>query len=172
MNKESNRIEYKSILDNEKDKLEREVVAFLNYDSLKEIPSPRNGQTFELLEVYYRERGKKLNSETFKKTLDLVTKKGEENYVSYLLADENGVSIKVAKYAGVTKVDLIENDEYTIYIKYCLKELGVQYLDEHSNLTKYIDGEYITKRGYWDKVTLSTLWEEDLPNEHKEEIIN
>ena len=219
MNKESNRIEYKSVLDNEKDKLEREVVAFLNYpggghiyigidkngtvigvesidatqlkikdrimnniepptlglfdvisekidgipviriaisagpdmpyyikskgltpkgcfirvgssvnpmslemidniyasrvrNSLKEIPSPRNEQTFELLEVYYRERGKKLNSDTFKKTLDLLTKKGEENYVSYLLADENGVSIKVAKYSGTTKVDLIENDEY------------------------------------------------------------
>jgi predicted HTH transcriptional regulator len=219
MNKESNRIEYKSVLDNEKDKLEREVVAFLNYpggghifigiekdgmvvgvenidetqlkikdriinniephtlglfdvitekidgvliihiaisagadvpyyikskgmlpkgcfvrvgtsvtpmtidmidrmyvgrirNSLKEIPSPRNEQTFELLEIYYRERGKKLNSKTFMKTLDLLTKKGEENYVSYLLADENGVSIKVAKYAGTTKVDLIENDEY------------------------------------------------------------
>jgi ATP-dependent DNA helicase RecG len=29
-----------------------------------------------------------------------------------LLADENGVSIKVAKYAGTDKVDLIENEEY------------------------------------------------------------
>ena len=28
------------------------------------------------------------------------------------LADENGVSIKVAKYAGTTKVDLVENEEY------------------------------------------------------------
>lgn len=32
--------------------------------------------------------------------------------VVYLLADENGVSIKVAKYAGTDKVDLIENEEY------------------------------------------------------------
>jgi len=219
MNEESNRIEYKSILEDEKDKLERTVVAFLNYpggghiyigvnddgksvgvedidaaqlkiknrivdniephtlglfdvivekrggipvihvaisagpdvpyyikskgmtpkgcfirvgnsvnpmtiamidttyagrvrSSLKEIPSPRNEQTFEMLEIYYRERGKKLDIETFRKTLDLLTKNGEENYASYLLADDNGVSIKVAKYAGVTKVDLIENDEY------------------------------------------------------------
>ncbi len=28
------------------------------------------------------------------------------------LADENGVSIKVAKYSGKTKVDLIQNEEY------------------------------------------------------------
>lgn len=29
-----------------------------------------------------------------------------------MLADENGISIKVAKYAGTDKVDLIENEEY------------------------------------------------------------
>nr|WP_300789356.1 hypothetical protein [uncultured Acetatifactor sp.] len=29
-----------------------------------------------------------------------------------MLADENGVSIKIAKYAGTDKVDLIENEEY------------------------------------------------------------
>ena len=29
-----------------------------------------------------------------------------------MLADENGVSVKVAKYAGKNKVDLIENEEY------------------------------------------------------------
>ena len=28
------------------------------------------------------------------------------------MADENGISIKIAKYAGDTKVDLIENEEY------------------------------------------------------------
>ena len=37
---------------------------------------------------------------------------GGINNVAYLLADENGVSIKVAKYAGSDKVDLIENEEY------------------------------------------------------------
>jgi hypothetical protein len=29
-----------------------------------------------------------------------------------LLADENGTSIKVAKYSGTDRVDLIENNEY------------------------------------------------------------
>jgi len=28
------------------------------------------------------------------------------NYAAYLLADENGVSVKVAVYAGIDKVDL------------------------------------------------------------------
>ena len=42
----------------------------------------------------------------------MFTPDGKYNYIGYLLADENGVSIKVAKYAGKNKVDLIENEEY------------------------------------------------------------
>jgi len=45
-------------------------------------------------------------------SLDLIDEEGHFNYAAYLLADENGVSIKVAKYSGKTKVDLIENEEY------------------------------------------------------------
>ncbi len=44
--------------------------------------------------------------------LDLYTPNGELNYVAYLLADQNSVSIKVAKYSGTDKVNLIENEEY------------------------------------------------------------
>lgn len=48
----------------------------------------------------------------FANSLELLTPDGKFNYIAYLLADENGVSIKVAKYAGSDKVDLIENEEY------------------------------------------------------------
>lgn len=48
----------------------------------------------------------------FANSLELFTPEGKYNYIAYLLADENGVSIKVAKYAGKDKVDLIENEEY------------------------------------------------------------
>lgn len=34
------------------------------------------------------------------------------NYNGYLLADENGMSIKVARYAGTSKGDLLENYEF------------------------------------------------------------
>ena len=48
----------------------------------------------------------------FLKSLELYAEGGKFNYVGYLLADENAVSMKVAKYAGTDKVDLLENDEY------------------------------------------------------------
>lgn len=45
--------------------------------------------------------------------LDLYTPDGHSlSYVAYLLADNNNLSVKVAKYAGTDKCDLIENEEY------------------------------------------------------------
>jgi predicted HTH transcriptional regulator len=78
---------------------------------LSNMRSPRQKLTFKQLEIYYSEQKLTLNDE-FLRSLDLLNDDGSYNYAAYLLADENGVSIKVAKYAGTTKVDLIENEEY------------------------------------------------------------
>ena len=79
--------------------------------SLRNIPSPRKKLSFKQLKIYYDEKGFTIN-ESFLENLDLYTPDGQMNYVAYLLADENSVSIKVAKYAGIDKVELIENEEY------------------------------------------------------------
>lgn len=78
---------------------------------MRNITSPRPDFTFAQLKIYYQKRGLELN-EKFVNLLELLTPEGKFHYVAYLLADENGVSIKVAKYAGTDKVDLIENEEY------------------------------------------------------------
>ncbi|MGN1318438.1 MAG: RNA-binding domain-containing protein [Lachnospirales bacterium] len=81
------------------------------HTTLRNILSPRQDLTFAQLRIYYLERGFELNSK-FANSLELLTPEDKYNYVAYLLADENAVSIKVAKYAGRDKVDLIENEEY------------------------------------------------------------
>ena len=81
------------------------------HTTLRNIPSPRQDLTFAQLKIYYQERGFELNRK-FANSLELLTPDGQYNYIAYLLADENGVSIKVAKYTGTTKVDLVENEEY------------------------------------------------------------
>lgn len=80
-------------------------------NSLRNIPSPRPDLSFNQLKIYYDEKGFAIN-DSFLNNLDLYTPDGKLNYVAYLLADQNSVSIKVAKYAGVDKVELIENEEY------------------------------------------------------------
>ncbi len=44
--------------------------------------------------------------------MELLTDQVKYNYVAYLLADENGNSIKVAKYSSLDRCDLVENNEY------------------------------------------------------------
>ncbi len=89
-------------------------------NSIGKIKSNRQDLTFELLKIYYHERKKKLNDK-FKTNLELLTPNNELNYVAYLLSDENNISVKVAKYRGTTKVDVIERNEYgyTSIIKAC-----------------------------------------------------
>ncbi len=79
--------------------------------TLKEIDSPRQKLTFNQLKIYYEEHGLKLN-DNFLQNLDLLTSEGKYNYNAFLLADENNVSIKVVKYVGINKRELLENMEY------------------------------------------------------------
>ena len=79
--------------------------------SLQTIRSPRQNLTFRQLKIYYEEKQLPPNKE-FLQSLELMNDGGAFNYAAYLLADDNGVSIKVAKYAGTDKYDLVENEEY------------------------------------------------------------
>ena len=79
--------------------------------SLKEIESPRQDLTFRQLKIHYEGNGMILN-DNFARNLNLLTDEGKYNYNAYLLADENNISIKLVKYLGTSKMELIENQEY------------------------------------------------------------
>lgn len=80
-------------------------------NSLKEIESPRQDLTFRQLKIHYEGNGMILN-DNFARNLNLLTDDGKYNYNAYLLADENNISIKLVKYLGTSKMELIENQEY------------------------------------------------------------
>jgi len=79
--------------------------------SLQTMNSPRQNLNFKQLRIYYEEKNLE-PTEQFIESLDLRQSGGEFNYAAYLLADENGASIKIATYAGTDKVDLLETREY------------------------------------------------------------
>ncbi|MCK6615198.1 MAG: putative DNA binding domain-containing protein [Ignavibacteriaceae bacterium] len=80
-------------------------------NSIGLIKSHRQDLSFQQLRIYYEEKKKPLNKQ-FKKNLELVTEDGSLNYAAYLLADENNISIKLAKYKSFNRNELIENNEY------------------------------------------------------------
>jgi len=87
------------------------LIAQRQTTTLSTMPSSRQSFTFEQLHIYYSQHGLALG-EHFAENLDMKNSDGKYNFLAYLLADNNGASIKVAKYEGTDKIDLIENEEY------------------------------------------------------------
>jgi predicted HTH transcriptional regulator len=122
-------------------------------NSLGKIRSHRQDLSFEQLKIYYEEKGLTLTKH-FKQNLELLTDNESLNYAAYLLADENGTSIKVAKYSGADRIDLVENNEYG----YCsLIKATKRVLDklelENKTYSKITSKERIDKR-LWDAIAL------------------
>ena len=122
-------------------------------NSIGKIKSIRQDLTFEQLKIYYEATGSKLNDK-FIQNLELLNEDGFLNYVGYLLADHNGTSIKVAKYKGLNRVNLIENNEYG----YCsLVKATKQVLDklelENKTLSKITSKERENHR-FWHPIAL------------------
>lgn len=82
-----------------------------NRKSIVNMKSPKLGLRFEQLHSYYNAAGKTL-SDQFAHDLSLKDEDGDFNQVAYLLNDVNNISIQVARYNGVNRYNLIENNEY------------------------------------------------------------
>lgn len=122
-------------------------------NSLSKIRSHRQDLTFEQLKIYYEEKGLKLNSK-FASNLELLTEDGEYNYVAYLMADENGTSIKVAKYAGKDKIDLIENNEYGYCSLVKATKRVLEKLEVENRTAALITSTTRKEKPLWDRVAL------------------
>lgn len=121
--------------------------------SIGKMEAPNQNLKFEQLRIYYNVMGKTLQA-NFAKTLELLTAEEKLNYVAYLLADNNNISVKVAKYADTTRVDLIQAEEFG----YCsLIKSTKQVLDkievENKTFTKITGKERIEKK-QWNTVAL------------------
>ena len=122
-------------------------------NSIGKIKSPNRNLTFEQLKIYYEGANKTLNQQ-FASNLELLTEDGQYNYVAYLLSDINGISVKVAKYDGFDRVDLMENNEYGYCslvkaTKLVLDKINV----ENKTLAKITPKEREEKR-LWNPVAL------------------
>ena len=85
---------------------------FSGNSALVSIESHNQNLTFAQLRLLYLEKGLTLHDETFKDNLNLLTQSGKYNLMANILADNNSFSIKVAKFKGTDKTELITRNEY------------------------------------------------------------
>ncbi|HHC25276.1 MAG TPA: winged helix-turn-helix transcriptional regulator [Desulfobacterales bacterium] len=123
-------------------------------NSLSRIRSIRQDLSFEQLSIYYQEVGLTLNDK-FAANLELLTEEGVYNYTAYLLADQNGNSVQVAKYAGTDRVELAESKDYGFccLIKTCKLVLDRLEAVENRVINQITPRERIN-RPYWNPVAL------------------
>ena len=120
--------------------------------SIGTIKSPNQQLTFEQLKIYYEAVNKILNQQ-FAANLELLVD-GEFNYAAYLLADVNGMSIKVAKYAGHDRVDLVENNEYGYCSLVKATKQVLDKLDVENRTVAKITPKEREERRLWDAIAL------------------
>lgn len=148
-----------------------ELYASRTKTSLKTIVSPTQDLTFSQLKIYYEEMKYKINDNFFKQ-LGLVMDDGRYNYLAYLLADNNDISIKVATYSGNDAYDLIENEEYgyCCLIKAC-KNVINKFEQVNKTFTKITSEnrrevklfELIPAKEAITNAFVHTLWEREYP---------
>ena len=130
-----------------------ELFAKRTRNSISKIKAGRQDLSFSQLKIYYEESGHTLGK-AFAKNLELLTEDGAFNYAGYLLADKNNTSIKVAKYSGKTRTDLIESNEYG---HECLVKATKQVIDkiavENRNATK-ITAKERQQANLWNPIAL------------------
>ena len=139
--------------------------------SLKNIVSPSQNLTFSQLKIYYEEKKYRIN-DNFLKQLGLVMDDGRYNYLAYLLADNNDISIKVATYSGTDAYDLIENEEYGYC---CLIKAAKNVINKFEQINKTytkITSENRKEIKMFDNISIKeaitnafvhTLWEREYP---------
>jgi predicted HTH transcriptional regulator len=79
--------------------------------TLKNVPSSNQHLTFTQLKIYYAGKGYDTDGEHFLRNLDLYTEDGKFNYLAYLMADNNGISVKMVQYAGTDKIVIVKKTE-------------------------------------------------------------
>ncbi len=122
-------------------------------NSLNKLPAKRQDLSFNQLKIYYEGSGLILN-EHFDRNLELLTDDGKYNAVAYLMSDNNGTSIKVAKYQGVDRIDLIENEEYGHESLVKSTKRVLDKLDLENTTFAQITGKARKTRRLWNNVAV------------------
>lgn len=96
------------------DEISRAYIATLKIgkESIVDIENYNQALSFSMLKNYYLAKGFHINEKTFDKNYHLRNREGKYNLLAGLLADDNDVSIKVVRFAGTNKSELVEKSEY------------------------------------------------------------
>ena len=108
--------EYRIRVGSENRKIDPELLGelFFSNPAAMAANAEANNQnlTFDELKHLYASHGLTVDDATFARNMGLLTKSGTYNYIAEILSDSNNCSIKVVRFKGKDKQEMISRNEY------------------------------------------------------------
>lgn len=108
--------EYRIRVGSENKKIDPEILSEMvlsnSITQMENVEAINQYLTFEQLKGLFRAKGLTVNDDNFLLNTGLLTKKGTFNYLADILSDNNNVSIKVVRFKGKDKMEMISRNEF------------------------------------------------------------
>ncbi len=162
---------------NENKKIEPEVLKHLMFSNsiefMSEIESFNQELTFTQLKQLYIMHGLTVSNATFEKNIGLFTKNGKYNLLANILADNNDCSIKVVRFKGNDKSEMIVRNEYGYRCLILAMQSALDYVLSLNETRVELSGSSSRKeihlfdesslREAWNNACLHTRWDKMVP---------
>ena len=143
-----------------------------NSDIITELPAEKQNLTFNQLKTLFSSKKLTINEKEFENNLGLHTKNGKYNLMAELLADTNDFSIKIVKFAGKDKNEIIRRNEYGFKCLALALDQVLNYM-EAINDTKVTLGahqreeetlfDFAAFKEAWQNACIHTKWQRKNP---------
>ena len=137
------------------------------------IESMNQDLTFRDLKQLYILKGFTINDDTFIRNLGLLCKNGKYNLLAEILADNNDLSIKVVRFKGIDKTELLFRNEYGYKCLFIALEQALNYVYSLNETRVDLDNKIARVethlfdnnclREAWINACLHTKWSKMIP---------
>ena len=136
-----------------------EMVLANSITQMENVESINQSLTFEQLKGLYRQKGLTVNDDNFLLNTGLLTKKGTFNYLADILSDNNNVSIKVVRFRGKDKMEMIARNEFGFKCLLLSMRSAYDYVAALDEVRVDLDSDMIRKElPLFDLVALDEAW--------------
>lgn len=127
-------------------------------DNIAEIESVNQDLTFNQLWQLYILNNYTLNKDTFAKNLGLLNKNKQYNLLANLLSDNNDISIKVIRFKGTNKTEIISRNEFGYKCLILALNNALEYVFSYNETKVDMSGSIRKEINLFNKSALREAW--------------
>lgn len=151
----------------------KELVFTNSAESILNMMSFNQDLTFSQLKQLYITHGFTIDNNTFAKNTGLLCAEGKYNQLADILSDNNNCSIKVVRFKGTDKTEMILRNEYGYKCMLIAMEQALDYVNSLNETRVELSGSAVRKevslfdrqclREAWSNACLHTKWSAMIP---------